>query len=227
MSHRLAPVLVIALAAGFVAACSGSPTTSPSPVPVQRPSVVPAASPTPGVVPSATATSSPTEPAPSPEAGNVEDLPLGPVLSVESLNKRSIRVSLDDIDAKAWRIVVAGTDARARDRLEVTVETGDVEAIVSLVEIRDGRVIDRADLSGFGDPTATAGRCHPSLGVCVDADGLVLPDRGDGHFAVELTRTEDVSLMVTGQTAGWPGEPFILGPWTATEVFPWEPGVTF
>ena len=28
-------------------------------------------------------------------------------------------------------------------------------------------------------------------------------------------------LTITGGTAGWPGEPFVLGPWSATEAFAW------
>jgi len=230
MSHRLAPVLAFALAAGFVAACASSapPSTLPASV---TPGAVPGTSPSssPGLAPgpSATPELGPTEPPASPEEGNVEDWPMGPVLSVESAGARSIRVSLDDLDAKAWRIVVTGTGDHADDRLEITVETGDVAPVITVAEIRGGQVIDRTDLSGYGDPTATAGLCHRSLSVCVDADGIRLPVNGDGHLAIELTRTEDVSLTVAGETAGWPGEPFILGPWTSTDAFPWESGATF
>jgi hypothetical protein len=231
MSSRLAAVLLAAIAVA-VAACAGASSSdltrgpmataataapvSPSPTPVaSEPALTPVPAP---ASPSATV---------SPDAGNVDDLPLGPVLSIESISAKSIRVDLDDLDAKAWRIVVAGTGALAEDRLELTVETGDVAPTISLVEIQAGKVVDRADLSAYGDPTATAGRCHASLGVCVDADAIVVPVNGDGHLGIELTRIADVSVTVTGETAGWPGEPFILGPWTSTEAFPWEPGVAF
>ncbi len=229
MSHRLAPMVAFALAAGLVAACiaaaPGAPSQPSNPSRAPMDATSPSAEPTPG--PSASPGRRSTNPSPSPEAGNVNDLPLGPVLSIQSISSRTIQADLDDIDAKAWRIVVAGTGDRADDRLELTVETGDVAPAITLVQIEAGRVVDRADLSGYGDPTATAGRCHASLGVCVDADGIVLPVDGDGHLGVELTRIDDLSLTVTGETAGWPGEPFILGSWTETDAFPWDPGVTF
>jgi hypothetical protein len=235
MSHRLAHVLAIAVAVGLVAGCvsaaapspAGTPTTRPTVGPSEPPDVVPTTPPgvAPEPVPSPEA--SPAEPTALPEEGNVEDLPMGPVLSVESIGKRSVRVTLDDLDAKAWRIVVAGTGDLANDRLRLTVETSDVAPLISVVETSDGQVVDRIDLSGFGDPTATAGLCHPTLGVCVDADAIRLPANGDGRLVVELERTADGSVSVTGATAGWPGEPFILGPWSTTESFPWEPAVAF
>jgi hypothetical protein len=230
MSHRLAHVLAIAVAAGLVAGCVSAAAPSPaSPptTPTTRPTVAPSTPPGVAGEPVPSPEASPAEPTALPEEGNVEDLPMGPVLSVESIGKRSIRVTLDDLDAKAWRIVVAGTGDLANDRLRLTVETSDVAPLISVVETSDGQVVDRIDLSGFGDPTATAGLCHPTLGVCVDADAIRLPANGDGRLAVELERTDDGSLSVTGATAGWPGEPFILGPWSTTESFPWEPGVAF
>jgi hypothetical protein len=230
MSRRLAPVLAITLAAGFVAACV---TSAPSPrteIPVAS-GAVPgvSSSVSPGLVPSPSATpdldvAPPTSP---PEEGNVEDWPMGPVLSIESVGKRSIQVALDDLDAKAWRLIVAGTGDLADDRLEITVETGDVAPLISVAEIRNGRIVGRMDLSEFGDPTAAAGGCHATLGACIDSDAIRLPVDGDGHLGLELTRTGATSLTVTGETAGWPGEPFNLGPWTATDAFPWEPGVAF
>jgi hypothetical protein len=230
MSSRLAAVLLAAIAVA-VAACAGASSSDLTRGPMATAATAPASpSSTPvAIEPAPTPVPVPASPSAtvSPDAGNVDDLPLGPVLSIESISAKSIRVDLDDLDAKAWRIVVAGTGALAEDRLELTVETGDVAPTISLVEVQAGKVVDRADLSAYGDPTATAGRCHASLGVCVDADGIVPPDNGDGHLGIELTRIGDASLTVTGETAGWPGEPFILGPWTPTEAFPWEPGVTF
>jgi len=31
-------------------------------------------------------------------------------------------------------------------------------------------------------------------------------------------------LMISGGTAGWPGEPFVLGDWSDTEAFAWGEG---
>ena len=229
MSPRFAPVLVAVIAASVAAGCvAAEPPTRvlvppPSSVSEAPPSTSPGTTPAPSPSPATGAV----EPTAIPEEGNVEDLPMGPVLSVESSGKRSIIVTLDDLDAKAWRIIVAGIGDYADDRLTVTVETGDVAPVITLVETQAGRVVDSTNLSGFGDPTTTAGRCHPSLGVCVDADGIRLPVNGDGRLSIELARSDGTSLVVTGETAGWPGEPFILGTWTPTEPFPWEAGVSF
>lgn len=226
MSKRLAPVFATIAAAALVAACVGSspgPGTSPagaaSPLPaatVAGPSFEPVL---PSVTPETPATT------PTPDAGNVEELPVGPVLSIEPLARNGIRVTLVDRSAKAWRVVVAGTGQLANDRLEIMVETGDVAPSITATEIRDGHVVSVMDLSPFGDPTAAAGGCHATLGVCLDTDSFRLPRNGNGRLAVELTREDDTTTMtITGGTAGWPGEPFILGPWTDTDAFPWGPG---
>jgi hypothetical protein len=219
---------MLLIAAFALSACAGAspsapaevpgtatPSTGPASTPVTPPS--PPESPTPG-------TAGTPSPVATPDSGNVEEPPSGPVLTIEPDGRGTIRATLEDPTAKAWRIVVAGTGQLAADRFEVTVETGDVAPSVLVTEIRDGQVVSVMDLGGFGDPTAAAGGCHGRLPVCVDADSIRLPRHGDGRLAVDLERTDTTTEMtVTGATAGWPGEPFILGPWTGTEAFPWGP----
>ena len=96
--------------------------------------------------------------------------------------------------------------------------------MITATEIVGGRRVDEMDLSGFEDGTAAAGGCHSTLPVCLDSDGFRLPDNGDGTFSVRLHLQGQVPLMVRGATAGWPGEPFILGPWQETSTFPWGEG---
>jgi len=233
MSHRLAPALIAAVAMLSVAACAAAPLSSPaSPtpgaVPSQAPgSLPPATTPLPQTpVPSAPAsTASPVSE--GPDSGNVEEPAAGPMLSIELVDATTIRATIEDPAAKAWRIAVAGTGQLAQDRLSIVVETGDVAPMVTVAEIHDGRTVSVMDLSGFGDPTAAAGGCHATLGVCVDSDSIRYPARGDGRLVVNLSRIDGtMPLTVTGGTAGWPGEPFILGPWTNTDSFPWDPAAS-
>jgi hypothetical protein len=144
------------------------------------------------------------------------------VLSVEPGPDGAVRVTLRDPAAHAWRIVVAGTGDLVDDRLELRVETGDIAPSVEAFEIRDGEVVDVLDLSSLVDGTAVAGGCHLTLGVCVDSAGFGLPDAGDGTLSVRLTLVEASGpLQIVGATAGWPGEPFVLGPWRETTAFAW------
>ena len=144
------------------------------------------------------------------------------MLSVENVDADTIQVTLEDSAAEAWRLVVAGTGAQADDRWEILVETGDIEPLISAREIRGGNVVDVLDLTGFGSGTAAAGGCHSTLPVSLDSTGFSLPADGDGTFSVRLDLPEaGVPLTIRGGTAGWPAEPFVLGPWTDTEAFPW------
>lgn len=212
MRRRLAPLVAASLALLTVAACvaSAGSTLAPS-----APS--PAVHPTPVRVPLIT-------PAPtvSPDAGNVDGVSY-PELTIEPVDATTIEATIEDPAAKAWRLVIAGTGARAGDRLELVVETSDVEPSILAREIRDGRLVDEIDLTGYADGTAAAGGCHRMLPVCVDSDGFRLPVDGDGTFSVRLTVTDaGTPLTVTGGTATWPEEPFVLGPWTDAEPFPWN-----
>jgi hypothetical protein len=120
---------------------------------------------------------------------------------------------------------VAGVGAEAGDWLEIIVETGDVAMNVEVREVRDGTVVDVADLSRFVvDRTGAAGGCHGTLGVCYASDGFRLPQQGNGELLLRLDVRDVGTLRFTGSTAGWPGEPFILGPWEETEPFIWPTG---
>ena len=206
MSPRFAPVFAASLVLLVVAACAAqadAPATlgSPDPTPIAWPSPDPAT--------------------PRPDAGNVDGI-VYPELTIEAADADTIKVAITDPAAKAWRLVVAGAGALSGERLEILVETGDVGPSILATEVRDGVVVGEMDLSGYVDGTAAAGGCNGTLPVCVDSDGFRLPSDGDGTLAIRLTLIDaGTPLTVTGGTAGWPGEPFILGPWTDTEPFPW------
>ena len=102
-------------------------------------------------------------------------------------------------------------------------ETSDIEPVITAREIRDSEVVNEMDLSGYSDGTAAAGGCHATLHVCIDSDGFRLPHNDNGRFRVRLSvATATGPLAITGSTAGWPGEPFILGPWVTTDTFDWS-----
>ena len=215
MPARFAPVLIagtIALVA--LAGCAAAaPASLPSFIPVTQ-----APRPTPVPLP----TSSVTAPTPTPIQGGVEGAEGGPMLSIEAVDADTIQATLEDPSAKAWRLVVSGTGAQSEDRWEILVETGDVEPLITATEVRDGAVVDVMDLTGFGSDTAAAGGCHSTLPVCLDSEGFSLPADGDGTLSIRLELPEaGQPLSIRGGTAGWPAEPFILGPWSETEAFPW------
>ena len=206
MSPRIAPVIAASLVLLVAAACA-SPAARATPAGAPDPTLIAWPSPDPAT--------------PKPDAGNVDGI-VYPELTIEAADADTIRVAITDPAAKAWRLIVAGAGALAGDRLEILVETGDVGPSITATEVRDGVVVGEMDLSGYVDGTAAAGGCHGTLPVCVDSDGFRLPSDGDGTLAIRLTLVDGgTPLTVTGGTAGWPGEPFILGPWTDTEPFPW------
>jgi len=219
MSARVASALIaVSFALIALGGCASAPgVTEPSFTPIARaPRLTPVPLPTvaiPDVTPA---------PTPTPIQGGVDGAEAGPVLSVQEVDADTIKVTLEDPAAKAWRLVVGGTGTLAADRWEILVETGDVEPLITAREIRDGNVVDVLDLTGFGSETAAAGGCHSILPVCLDSTGFSLPAEGDGTFSVRLDLPEaGVPLTIRGGTAGWPSEPFVLGPWTDTEAFPW------
>lgn len=216
MSSR-SPLLLVLAAALAVAACSSSVT----PPPVASPAPASPTTPEPTRVPSATPAPSPTA---TPIIGGVDGDARGPQLTVVHEDAGTITAGIEDPAAKAWQIEVRGTGDQARDAWRITVEVGDVSPLITATEIVDGTVVDALDLSGDWDGTAIAGGCHSTLPVCVDSDGFRLPDEGDGTFAVRI-HLDDVRtpLEIRGAAAYWDGEPFILGPWHATEAFPWSP----
>ena len=101
--------------------------------------------------------------------------------------------------------------------------TSDVEPLIPAREIRDSEVVDEMDLSLYGGLGA-AGGCHANLHVCVDSNGFRLPEDGNGRFRMRLSVADAVGpLAITGSTAGWPGEPFVLGPWSTPTPSPGPP----
>ena len=223
MSARTAPALLASLALLAVAGCASAAPAAPASTAPSFTPVAQAPRPTPIAAPTVSPRQLPTpDPTASPITGDVEGNTGGPELTVEDVSSDTIEVTLGDPAAKAWRLVVAGTGDRAHDRWEIVVETSDVQPVITATEVRNDKVVDVMDLSGFDDGTAAAGGCHPSLGVCLDSDGFSLPADGNGAFSVRLSlQGATVPLTVRGGTAGWPAEPFVLGPWTDTEAFPW------
>lgn len=212
MSRRTAPALAALAFALVVGACSAAPvgpTASPAPGTPAAPTPVPTVAPSP-------------DPTASPDTGNVDgDYPQ---LGAEVVRQDALLVTLVDPAARAWRITVGGMGERSGHRLELVVETGDVSPFVELREYRDGRLAGTLDLTGLaGNPTAAAGACHATLPVCVGSDGIRLPADDDGTLVLRLDLPEASGLSITGATAGWPGEPFTLGPWEQTEPFAWLP----
>jgi hypothetical protein len=211
MLPRFSPVLTAALALLVVAACAtpapasptapGSAAPEPTPIVTERPA-----------------------PVATPIIGGVDGSAGGPELTIEAIDEDTVRATLLDPGAKAWRVVVTGTGELGGDRWEIAVETGDVAPVITATEVRDGEIVDVLDLTGFYDGTAAAGGCHSTLPVCLDSDGFEVPE-GDGRFSVLLGLPEaQVPLVIRGSTARWDGEPFILGEWRETEAFPWGEG---
>ena len=53
--------------------------------------------------------------------------------------------------------------------------------------------------------------------------GSALPPTVTASFSVRLALPDPgTPLTITGGTATWPAEPFVLGPWTDTEPFTWS-----
>lgn len=126
-------------------------------------------------------------------------------------------VELVDPTARAWRIVVAGTGFLAADRLELLVEIADIQAAVQVSTVIAGETVEISDLGGIlSTPTSAAGGCHPTLQICYSSGGIGI-DLETGSVGLILERLEAGSFTILGETATWPGEPFILGPWKATD----------
>lgn len=212
-------VLVATLALGLIG-CSGIPAAPATPAEPAGPTPLAGGSaatlhPTvePTVAP-ATAT---------PDSGNVE-IPVTPGLSVEPVGSSSIRVTLADPAAKAWRVTVAGTGAQGADRWALTVETGDVAPVVTTTETAGGVDAEPLEQPRLEMGDASGQVCSASVPVCLRAPSLVLPHDGNGTLVLELARSDaGASMSVTGGTATWTTDPFVLSSWTTTEAFPWAP----
>jgi hypothetical protein len=194
LSPRFAPAALI-LSALIVVACGSGAVPSPA-SPTDAPS-----SPTP--------TSSPTDG----NLGDVDGVQEGrPELIVEGAGDQRLLISVTDPTAKAWRIVVTRRDTE--DRMELIVESGDIVHGIRVDEIIDGEVVGSDELTHMpGDPTVAAGGCHPTVQVCWASYDISLPGP-DGTLSVVLGFPDPtVQVSITGGSADWPGEPFILGPW--------------
>lgn len=225
MSPRFAPIAPVIVLLVVVAACASPTAVAPSPVAPVAVAPTPAP-PTPTPVPTSDAPTPPlTGPTPTstPNAGQVDGAGAGPQLTVEFPGDRLVDVTLEDAEAQAWRVVVVGTGALAEDSFEIVVEAGDVGPVITATETRGGEVVDAIDLSFYGEDTAAAGGCHRTLEVCVDSSSFTFADDGTGRLRTRLNMPDPSRgvLTITGGTAGWPGEPFVLGPWSATEAFAW------
>ena len=216
-------VLVAALAAGLVG-CSSTPAAPVAPA---------SASPTAAAEQSAVTQPASSEPSPAtptaipaatPDSGNV-NAPVTPALSVETVGAVAIRVTLADPAAKAWRLTVAapGSAGGSADAIwTLTVETGDVAPVVTTTDAQNGVPGEPKEQPGLEAGAGTGRVCSLAVPVCVRAASVVLPHDGNGTLVLELGRTDTTTdLTVTGSTAGWPTDPFALGPWTSTEAFPW------
>lgn len=222
MSARLAPLAFGLVLAATLSECAGSLVNPATPAPV-TPSMAPVVEPTPAApLPTPVPDPNPT-PTPPPNAGDVVGDPNGPELSVEFPSPDVLDVTFEDADAKAWRVVVAGTGARAGDRLEVVVLTGDVGPAITVTEIQAGEVVQELDLGGFMDETAVSGGCHRTLNVCIDSSSFAFADDGTGRIRVRFEMPDPAAgqLLLSGGIAHWPGEPFVLGEWQDTQAFPW------
>ena len=219
LTPRRALLLVASIAILVAAACTAAPIASSPSIPSSGPAStapVPTPIPVPSVIPAPPAT-----PTPAVDEGNVEG-DVYPELAVEAIDAQTLRVTLDDPSAKAWRLVIAGDGDLRYDRLEIEVVTSDVAPLITAREMRDSEVVSEMDLSGFAYGGA-AGGCHATLGVCIDSDGFRLPKDSNGRFRFRLSIADATGpLAITGSTAGWPGEPFILGRWVDTDTLNWS-----
>jgi hypothetical protein len=221
MSPRVAPAIAAASLAIALAACSAAATPTAAPTDAMHPVPVPSAVPT----PAATTPVAPPITTPSIDAGNVTDSTAGPEVSIEPAGTGTIRVTLADPAARAWRIAVEGTGDHAGDAWVLTVQTGDVAPDITTIETANGVTGEPVVQEGLQAGTAKGRICAASLPVCVVASSVALPSGGNGTLGLELIRTDPaVAMNVAGSTAAWPADPFVLGPWTTTEAFPWEAG---
>lgn len=139
-----------------------------------------------------------------------------PELSVS--RAESYLIELLDPEARAWWIVVSGTGANDGDRIEIVAEVGDIWPGAAVRVYVGGELFDTTDMNGLiGYRTAIAGGCHPNLDLCFSSAGIeIRPD--EGRLSVALQGAAAGSFAIRGATAGWDGEPYILGPWRGTDA---------
>jgi hypothetical protein len=222
--HRAPLISAIALVA--VAGCSAAAPAHPAIPP--NPAAAPTVEPTPvDPVPFETAdpvadpTADPAaEPTAQPSAGGVTGGSLD--FAVAHAGRGAIRATVKDPAAKSWRLVVAGTGSHAGDRWIIEVDTGDMGPVVAASETINGHEGEAIELAGLETGDVTGRVCATQLPVCLEASTFRLPE-GDGRVAATLVATDVAArLTVAGGHAAWPGEPFILGPWTSAVAVPWQ-----
>ena len=127
-------------------------------------------------------------------------------------------IDLVDPEARAWWIVISGTGASAGDRIEIVAEVGVIWPGAAVRVYVAGELFDTTDMNGLiGNQTAVAGGCHPTLDLCFSSAGVdIRPD--DGRVSVAVQGAAAGSFEIRGATAGWDGEPYILGPWRGTDA---------
>jgi hypothetical protein len=211
LATRLAPVALLFMLLSVAACGAGLPATG---------TVARGAGPgRTTTAPSVTVAPSAEPPTTRPNEGDVEGVQEGrPELAIEALASDVLEISVTDTTAKAWRISVSGPNPH--DRLELVVETSDVTAGIEVDEIVGDQVISTNDLTRMpDDPTVAAGGCHRTLGICYASDGIKLTPGHGTLMATFRFRDPNRPIAVTGATAGWPAEPFILGDWRESQTF--------
>lgn len=205
-ARRPAIAAAVVLAGTFLAGCAGAPGLGSTP-PTESPSA-PTPSQAYGPYPTLPVTGG------QPPVGNTDRQ--YPELSVS--RGEGYLVDLVDPEARAWWIVVSGTGANEGDRIEIVAEVGDIWPGAAVRVYIGGELVDTTDLNGLiGNPTAIAGGCHPTLGLCFSSAGVdIRPD--EGHLSVTLQGRAPGLLEVRGATASWDGEPYNIGSWRGTEA---------
>jgi hypothetical protein len=188
--------------AGVLAACSSAAPATPA----ASPSAVPDRT----LVPTGPSTAPAT-----PGQGNVDGQ--NPELTVELSD--GYLVAVTDPEAKAWRIEVRGRGLAANDRLDLIVEVGDTAPGAEARMYVRGGLVDVLPLGSLIDnETAAAGGCHPTLDVCFSS-GTISVDPVGGTVTALLEALDGGGVEIRGSSAGWPEEPFVLGPWRTSEPF--------
>jgi hypothetical protein len=218
MFLRPAPVVLVATLAFGLVGCSGIAATPVASAPSTGPATA---------VESAKPSSTRPTPIPTamPDSGNV-DAPVTPALSVEPVGAVAIRITLADPAAKAWRVTVADAGSSlgsaGASSWSLTIDTGDVAPVITTTDTLNDVAGEPQEQPGLEAGTTTGRVCSVAVPVCIRAASVVLPRDGNGTLVLEIGKTDTAAtLAVTGATAGWPTDPFALGPWTTTAAFPW------
>jgi hypothetical protein len=204
LSHRLAIILPLAIAAACTAPTAGTTSTSPASPGQSTPS---------GAAPSAaSSTAAPAHTLPVTSAVG-ETTPGRPDVSVEPLGSNRYRVTVADQEAKVWRLTIRPADGSTTAVLRVVVTTGDIRYSVDATVVTPGAGLRHVHVRG-----SSAVLCEPTMGACLAAHGVRTPGNPSRHAAsFEITIDPDHAVAVTGSTAGWDTEPFVRGPWLVAE----------